>query len=726
MRPRILLPCLILASSLAAGPLPVHEVRDLRYLGGGIADSFRGRIQGQKYALKPMERFGENPYGGFGQANPEAELVCLPLMRALGLKAPEAMLFRPGPEAPMVLAVSWVDETLTGGPVEQARLFLNVSDLSHVDRDAFARMFVADILIGNPDRHGGNYFLWTDADGVVRPVPIDHNLALEPGGFPGGGASLAVAPPFFDRACVFAAQLNFDPDWGERMVEAAEFVHATLTPEVLEGAVDRVPEAVPAPRRAFLREYLLGRREQLLAAAHQWRAGWTPARPPPEGLPTLVGRLAQIARWSPQAAIRGLVLFHQILSRDPGMEEEARRFLMLPETFPRGPGLLDYFDSMARAHAEAFETDLETLREQLRAYSHRFADCGAVARETLVRIRDLDPRDASGRIGPILLEAAWNGRPDLLALFQELVRADRSNPVSLGAWTWLRVVREMGDTVGEPGFRARLGRLAPLLGAYSDVLGEKADESKIRFQAKALTLGRLGRLLARLVPEARPSQVEAALVRVLGHFPRRELRRQDGRWHPGALALALRLTAHEAGKRWSRKRFWAALETHGARGRAPWLAGWAGPVLADDVQLSVHSLQAVGFHADSASRILFERLSRGPYGTWRDLAGRVLDADVQAQIWSPGRETPPTPRLFRGKGFLTPWTAPSQAIRTGLDESGTQLAVTIEIEGLEPVTAASIPVERTPEGRWLVSEDAPDLDLSAGAPLPQEWTPISP
>jgi hypothetical protein len=50
--------------------------------------------------------------------------------------------------------------------------------LPEVPTDDLVSMTLLDFIIGNPDRHQGNFFIVKDADGVSRLVPIDHSLAF--------------------------------------------------------------------------------------------------------------------------------------------------------------------------------------------------------------------------------------------------------------------------------------------------------------------------------------------------------------------------------------------------------------------------------------------------------------------------------------------------------------------------------------------------------------------
>jgi hypothetical protein len=50
--------------------------------------------------------------------------------------------------------------------------------LREVPTEDLVAMSLLDFIIGNPDRHQGNFFIVKDADGISRLVPIDHSFAF--------------------------------------------------------------------------------------------------------------------------------------------------------------------------------------------------------------------------------------------------------------------------------------------------------------------------------------------------------------------------------------------------------------------------------------------------------------------------------------------------------------------------------------------------------------------
>lgn len=717
----------------AHGALPVLEVTDVAFLGGGVADSFKGRILGRKHALKPTERIGESAarFGAWGQGNPEGELLCLPLMRALGLKAPEALLFRPGPEAPGVLATTWVDQALAGGPVREAGEFVDGDESSAADPAAFARMFLADAVVGNTDRHGGNYFVWTDLAGVVRPVPIDHNLALFPDGPEDPSEVTTIGAEWLDRSTMFAGRLAKDPGWGDLFLAQAEEVAARLTPAAIEAWVAAIPEEVPAPRRAFLRAVVPARARDLTRAVAAWRQGWKPgaAGDPPE----LVGRLEWLVHWAPRAAAFGARFAADLIERDSTLEAPVREFLQIPEDYPLPQGLAAWARGRVQALAAWAELDLGAQEVESAAYAARWVAALGEARSTLNQLRGLSAAEVDATLAPTLLEFAWHGGNSAEGLYRRLREADRrSEGPRLGGWRCLRLTQRMARHLWDGDLKERWERLRSLLGEVRAEVHSAAEAARLE-AAATLALGSgFDRALRGEAPWAAPSQREAGLHAVLLRWGRAGLRPSAAGFDPAALALAQRRTAAAAGRRLGMAAFREAVARSTMRVPGPWLAGWDGPVPVNDPALGVAGYQRAGLSADSAARLTFERLAHGPFADWRDLAARLTDEDLLARVLVPGTPAPPPPRLVRGGG-RTPFGAPSEWIHSRLD--GSQLRVRVEVPGLEALEVVSIPVGRDEDGRLVVGDlDGPGVDrvaiealgLRPGRGLPRELRPQAP
>lgn len=690
---------LLAPALLRAAPLPIHEVTQVRYLGGGIADSFRGVIAGRRYALKPLDRFGADRYG-FGQGNPEGELVCLPLMRRLGLVAPEALLFRPGPEAPPVLAVSWVDSQLAGGPVRLGADYLDGAP-TDADRAAFATLFVADAVVGNPDRHGGNFFLRTAPDGVVHPVPIDHNLALYPAEIhsPDKGPP-ELAAQDLDLASHRAGRLADAATWGAELVAAAQRVHDALPPAFLDGLVDQLPERIPPERREFLRRLLRQRRDALPEVAAAWAAAWTPAPPLPDDLPPLPRGIAWMQRWAPRRAAAVLWFMEALLEDAPALGPAVAGWLGLAE----GQDPAAWVATALPPWAAVVEGDAAAIREGNRGWGKTLAPAylaGAAA---------LGDDALEAKLAAVLLEQGMRGRIQLPRFFSALYAA---RPASVGAGRLLRAVLAMAEALDGPGLRDQMRALRPLLARYRGHVHREADDVKRRMRAQVALVRGFARLLGKAVPEATPSQVEEGIFVALGEVPGADLALREGRAEPATLARALRAVAAEAGTPLPVERFWETVARHGATDAGAWLAGWAAPVRADDPDLSLDGLIAAGWGQDDAARLLFERLAHGAYGTWRELARRLPAPELAGRLLVPGGATPPPPAL------RFPWTARDIPVEGRWADDGQTLELTVPVPGLEPIVGARIPIARTPDGEaWMVADPLPaDFDPAALEPL---------
>jgi hypothetical protein len=682
-------------------------VEDVRYLGGGIADSFQGTIDGRRYAMKPMERFGSDRFG-FGQGNPEGELVCLPLLRELGLVAPEALLFRPGPEAPPVLAMSWVDEELAGGPVELAGDFLTSERVTQADREAFATMFVADALTGNNDRHGGNFFVRTAPDGSVHPVPIDHNLAL----FPAEIHDQEQGPPelgvqHLDLAAARARGLAADPAWGELVVATARRIHDTLTPAFLDELVEQLPDPIPPERREFLRQLLQRRRARLPEVTEEWAQDWAPSPTLPDDLPELPPGIGWMRRWAPRRVAAVLWYYEGLLEGAPGLAPVIVSALRLPpET-----DLAGWIAAALPTWATLVEGDREQMREGNRGWGRM------LARVYLEGAAVLRSEALAERLGGAVLEQGMRGRIDLTRIFSALYRVNRDLPEKLGVGRLLRATLAMAKTVDGPGLRKQLRQLRPLLERYRHLIHAEADLVRLRLRAQAALLGRFAGLLREALPQATPSQMEEGIFAALRDVPDATLRTVDGRAHPATLARALRATADAAASPIPYAHLGELVTRHGDLATGAWLSGWADPVEADDPRLSLNGLVASGWQPDDAARLLFERLAHGTYGSWRQLTRRLDSPELRSRVLVPGGP-PPAPPTLR-----FPWTGREFGVESRYRPEDSILELLVPVPGLEPIVAARVPIEPTPDGEaWMVADSLPpDFDPAVLEPL--DWRP---
>ena len=106
------------------------------------------------------------------RSNLEAELLAAKVMNHCGVPCPRADYgwFKPeGGKTMRLLRVEFVNDAISA-----ADAWRNGLSIGEIDVSLFQRMQVVDVLIGNADRHMGNFMFV--AGGKV--VPIDHNLAF--------------------------------------------------------------------------------------------------------------------------------------------------------------------------------------------------------------------------------------------------------------------------------------------------------------------------------------------------------------------------------------------------------------------------------------------------------------------------------------------------------------------------------------------------------------------
>lgn len=145
------------------------KVTGFRSLGGGVSKTYVGTVDGKRYVFKADE---VPPVLSMTRSNLEAELLAEKVLNHLGVPAPKADYreFDAGDgQKKSMLRVEFVEDGVS--PAE----FLERHDwLDVIDKALFRKMQAVDVLIGNGDRHGNNFFMADDG----KVIPIDHNLAF--------------------------------------------------------------------------------------------------------------------------------------------------------------------------------------------------------------------------------------------------------------------------------------------------------------------------------------------------------------------------------------------------------------------------------------------------------------------------------------------------------------------------------------------------------------------
>lgn len=153
-----------------------------RGTGGSFTLAGVGRLEGRRTFFKSSRGTRGTRYANF-----ESDVVARALFERVGVHAPRAALVHLDEASPLradlgavVLAMEFVSPRLAGG-----RLFHgHFPQAGQADLDEFADMLAVDVLIGNADRRGANFFVARrygtaeDEPGRARPIPIDNNAGL--------------------------------------------------------------------------------------------------------------------------------------------------------------------------------------------------------------------------------------------------------------------------------------------------------------------------------------------------------------------------------------------------------------------------------------------------------------------------------------------------------------------------------------------------------------------
>lgn len=109
----------------------------------------------------------------------EAEILMHALSERVGVLCPRAEMVELSSKSKLhsllgrhVLSVDFIDEAWAGGEVLSGRL-----PKKDLDVDAFAKLLLLDILIGNGDRRHANFFVTQRPTGLV-PIAIDNNCGF--------------------------------------------------------------------------------------------------------------------------------------------------------------------------------------------------------------------------------------------------------------------------------------------------------------------------------------------------------------------------------------------------------------------------------------------------------------------------------------------------------------------------------------------------------------------
>lgn len=238
-----------------------------------VVDEFSGgtqsrasvvKIEGEKKFLKSQEAHGYGRYANF-----EADLLGHDLFELIGIRSPEAEVVRLRPESPLreelgpvVLCMDYVDSEFAGHhKVAPGAWGLREGAV----KDDYLKMTLVDILLGNADRRGANYFDVWNSTGKIRPVPIDNNSGLGnlvnwktatnhcnfipsysgAGETPGIRQGGTIANILMDTTLY--SDILDEPDEQQRLLELAREFAGKLSDQKIAEFVDRLPPEIIPP-----------------------------------------------------------------------------------------------------------------------------------------------------------------------------------------------------------------------------------------------------------------------------------------------------------------------------------------------------------------------------------------------------------------------------------------------------------------------------------------------
>ena len=667
--------------------LPVKAVNDVKYLGGGIADTFKGNIEGKSYALKPLERIGDSFFGNnLGQGNAEAELVSLAILEKLGFIVPRAFVFRPAPQAPSVLAVQWVDEKLVGAEPSIAGFFLHNASIDTVSIPSFAKMFAADVLIKNPDRHGRNYFIYQGKDWLYRPIPIDHNLALEPDVVSGFVQTLSLRD--FTSLTRFSGKLATLPQWSEVLCEQVDDISATLDPKHIDEIVEALPNSFKEERKQHIRQLLKIRLSSLPQMTRVWQEQWKPL---PEGI-KLPGFLQHIFPTDPQSAASLCALLFSIVTRDSDTAKSVSTYLnhnLSPLPFDITEALANGLDEMS----VYLQVDKEQLLAKVQNKVENLFAGLCAGQSLLAKKKGISETKAKNIVWSVYFKAKYSSQMSPQHFYTLLMDEGEKEKAEFGSLTALRtayvICREFSKK--DQAYIRDLHILRRLLQAQWQNVLSKAEETKVNLLAQRMLHSRFGKFMRKLYPSINKEHVKEALVQALANFEKDEFYVRGNKVEPRVFAFVLRQMCVCSGAKLTWEAFWQSIVLFGDFSEnGPWLCGWEGPYTLADNSISSDFMQHQGVAPHSCARILFERFSWGPYGDWRGLLRRTSPADTEGLLINQvSPSVPSVLHLHKSKSYSTV-TVPGGSFKVKSEQG--EMILSVEINGLFPLEVLRFPL----------------------------------
>ena len=289
-----------------ANAVPTIAVQNVRIIGDGATNPFFAEVNGQRYVFKSNCGQLNIPSLRMVSGNVEGEFLASRILQLAGIESPRVQLVKiKGRRGQFAMADfvgnSWHGDKVIkdwqikcdlprypqGGSGEQVRNYYR-DFARRFDIDQVRRLQVLDLLMGNGDRHCGNFFVRQSASGKYRLIAIDHNLAFVGNGqkpdahrdasvgfkrnfiksFNGEGifeyyaARSGSVANIIEHNDVFQRCLKADPSV-EGYRKAVADVKRAINDSVIEQLLKELPAEISQKRRAEIREVLRWRRDNM-------------------------------------------------------------------------------------------------------------------------------------------------------------------------------------------------------------------------------------------------------------------------------------------------------------------------------------------------------------------------------------------------------------------------------------------------------------------------------
>lgn len=309
---------LILAAALAVTPLlakpqadfpliRIPTLRDVETTKEGKSKPIVASRNGAKYIFKANQPFVFRGTLTTRHGNFEAELIANKIMKKLGMRVPNLFIVRIEGRRELHLRIRFAGDRFTKGAKVEPLRYVKVG--TPMDDEAMRWIQLVDLLIANMDRHGDNVLMFPGPDGVLQPVPIDHNLAFltkqvsEQRGWlvqtipPKGAAAqdrrwreaqTSVGDTYVSKkwhsGADHWAHLLRKPGATENYLRQAAQLEALMTDEFIEELIGDLPDEIMAgldvaERKQYLRDALRQRRSRLVSFFEEYMPQWQPRRP---------------------------------------------------------------------------------------------------------------------------------------------------------------------------------------------------------------------------------------------------------------------------------------------------------------------------------------------------------------------------------------------------------------------------------------------------------------